>query len=231
MRVLLMMAVLPAAVLLFYVYRLDPVEKEPSGLLLRLLLCGMASTVLAVIFEEIGMSVFLGGNEAWDLESLLFENFIVVALVEESCKFLFLYRQTWRNPNFNFAFDGIVYAVFVGLGFAIAENISYVFSYGPSVAVTRAFTAIPGHCMFAVFMGYFYGCARDAKGRGRGGVAAFDLVLAVFVPVLMHGTYDSLASIGSDEAIWGFLGFLVLMVVVGIQLMKSVSRDAERISR
>ena len=49
MRTLLVMAVLPAAVLLAYVYRIDPREKEPASLLGRLLLAGMASTVPAMV--------------------------------------------------------------------------------------------------------------------------------------------------------------------------------------
>ena len=51
MRTLLVMAVLPAAVLLAYVYRIDPREKEPASLLGRLLLAGMASTVPAMVVE------------------------------------------------------------------------------------------------------------------------------------------------------------------------------------
>lgn len=48
-------------------------------------------------------------------------------------KLFFLYRRSWRDDNFNYKFDGVVYAVFVSLGFAAFENIMYVFSYGLSV--------------------------------------------------------------------------------------------------
>ena len=66
-------------------------------------------------------------------------------------------KFSWRNPNFNYLFDAVVYAVFVSLGFAAFENIKYVFTYGLSVALTRAVTAVPGHLSFSVFMGIFYG--------------------------------------------------------------------------
>ena len=81
--------------------------------------------------------------------------FLVVAAVEEGSKFFFLYRRTWHDPNFNFRYDAIVYAVFVSLGFAAFENVKYVFNYGLSVALPRAILAIPGHMGFAVFMGFF----------------------------------------------------------------------------
>ncbi len=83
--------------------------------------------------------------------------FLVVAVVEEGTKFVFLKLRTWRDPNFNFRFDGIVYAVFVSLGFAAFENINYVLGYGLTVALPRAVLAIPAHMGFAVFMGLFYG--------------------------------------------------------------------------
>ena len=71
-----------------------------------------------------------------------------------------LATQTWKNPNFNFKYDGIVYAVFVGMGFAIFENIKYVLEYGLLTGILRAMTAIPGHCAFAIIMGTFYGSAK-----------------------------------------------------------------------
>jgi hypothetical protein len=45
---------------------------------------------------------------------------------------------------FSQKFDGIVYAVFVSMGFAAIENIMYVFDYGYQTGLVRAFTAVPG---------------------------------------------------------------------------------------
>lgn len=227
---MLQLAVLPAVILLVYVYRLDPMEKEPAGLLLSLLLCGMLSTFPAVLLELLGTEVFLGGGEPNDLETLAFENFIIVALVEEGCKFFFLRWRTWKDPHFDYVFDGIVYAVFVGLGFAIAENILYVFNYGISVAFVRAVTAIPGHCMFGIFMGCFYGKAKLADAKGNAGERAGNQTCTILVPVFCHGSYDTLASIDSDLSSLLFFALLVLMVVTGIRLMKRMSAQAERIS-
>jgi len=229
MNTLLMMAVLPAAVLLVYIYKLDPVEKEPAQMLLRLLLFGMLSTVPAIVIELAGTRVYLGGGDPANLTQTLVDNFGIVALTEECCKFVFLRWQSWNGSNFDYVFDGIVYAVFVGLGFAISENINYVFSFGPSVALVRAFTAIPGHCVFAVFMGFFYGQAKHAHARGAHVRGAVCSVCAIVVPVACHGIYDTLASLDGDMSQLLFLAFLVLLVVVGMQLAKGVSDKAERI--
>lgn len=228
MDILTFAAVVPAVVLLVYVYRLDPIEKEPMGLLLSLLFLGMLSTVPAGLLES------LGGGAADDLAIVIssrtsvpptaVETILLIGLVEETCKFVLLYWRTWRNANFNYVFDGIVYAVFVGLGFAIAENISYVWMYGLGTAFARAFTAIPGHCVFAVFMGYAYGLARRARTRGHGILSVLLLIGAIAVPVLCHGVYDYLAMTGNDGAFWVFL---IAFVAAGMLAAKHASRKAQ----
>ena len=64
--------------------------------------------------------------------------FGIVAFSEEGAKYFLLRRRTWHSAAFNCQFDGVVYAVFVALGFALWENISYVLMYGLSTALVRA---------------------------------------------------------------------------------------------
>ena len=146
-------AALPALVLMRYIYRKDTVEKEPAGLLVRCVVGGVFSALLAVVLEEIGESVLSRLISPDSRLFILLLAFLVVAGAEECAKFLFLKRATWRNPNFNYRFDGVVYAVFVSLGFAAFENVGYVMGYGLSVAPLRAVLSIPAHMSFAVFMG------------------------------------------------------------------------------
>ena len=220
-----MLAVLPAALLLFYVYKLDPVEKEPPKLLGMLLLLGAVSVIPAVILEILFSNLFLTGMDEYSFIYLVIDNFFGVALIEELCKFVFLRLRTWKHPAFTYVFDGIVYAVFVSLGFAIAENIMYVFEYGFGTAVMRAFTAIPGHCVFAVFMGYLYGEAKYAKAKGKGGVSVMLMTLALVVAVLAHGLYDLLASMDSDLALILFFVVLAGMVALGLVILKVASKE------
>ena len=152
-------AVVPAFILLRYVYRHDTIEKEPPLLLMTLFCLGVVSALCATVLESIAQTVLdlLIGPESPFYTVLM--AFLVVAVMEEGTKLYFLKRRTWDHPAFNYRFDGIVYAVFVSLGFAAYENILYVFQYGLSVALPRALLAIPGHMSFAVFMGVFYGRA------------------------------------------------------------------------
>ena len=152
---LIVAAVIPALVLLIYVYRRDRIEKEPGSLLLSLVLWGIVSTFLAVISESIGavlLAYFLPGGEN-NRAYAFWMFFVTVGLSEEGFKYLILKWRTWRSPYFNCRFDGVVYAVFVSLGFALWENIGYVTTYGLGAAMMRAVTAVPGHACFGVFMG------------------------------------------------------------------------------
>ena len=121
-------AVLPAVFLLRYIYKHDTVEKEPPGLLLSLLLMGVLAALASIVLEVIGQKILDANISQDDPYYNIILAFVVVAAVEEGTKFFFLKRRTWNNPNFNYRFDGIVYAVFVSLGFAAFENIKYVFN-------------------------------------------------------------------------------------------------------
>lgn len=161
-------AVLPAIFLMRYVYRQDSIEQEPPYLLWSLVGKGVLAALAAIVLEVIGQTALDITMDPNDPNYVYILAFLVVAVIEEGTKFFFLYRRTWNDPNFNYQFDGIVYAVFVSLGFAAFENVKYVFSYGLSVALPRAILAIPGHMSFSVFMGLFYSRARLCADRKRG---------------------------------------------------------------
>lgn len=140
--ILILAAIVPAIFLMIKVYKSDRIEKESGYLLRRLVVAGILSTLFARIEERLGI---------WILSSVVSTNtvlynvilyFGIVAIAEESSKYIMLKRNTWNNWEFNCQYDGVVYAVFVSLGFALWENINYVLSYGFSTAIVRAVTAI-----------------------------------------------------------------------------------------
>ena len=208
--VLLAAAVIPAAVLMICVYRMDRLEKEPWPMLFLLGLQGVVSTSLAVFAERLGTRLLSGMlPEDTILYQIVF-NMIVVGLSEEGFKYLLLKRRTWHSPQFNCLFDGVVYAVFVSLGFALWENIDYVIMYGLQAAMIRAVTAVPGHACFGVFMGAWYGLARRWENRGDHAQSRLCLRLAVAVPALLHGLYDLIATLKGGLS-WLFAGFILIM--------------------
>ena len=234
--VLAVLALLPAIALMIYIYKMDRYEKEPAGLLIGLFFMGVLSTVPTILFELLfgkGLNlIFLGpyGDDPSYLPAVsyylyqIIENFICVALIEEFFKWLFVFLVTHKNKNFNSLFDGVVYSVFVSLGFAAAENLIYVFENGLGNALMRMVTAVPAHCFFAVLMGYYYSmwhlnskaASLEKHLLGAGIVPAGQpgfksggmLALSIFVPTLAHGFYDFCATV--DSWIFLILFFLFL---------------------
>ena len=221
--ILIAAAVIPAVILLVRVERLDRLEKESTGLLLSLVVFGVVSTSVAALGERIGIAVL---NRLFAQESVLCDvllYFGVVAFSEEGAKYVLLKRRTWRSPEFNCQFDGVVYGVFVALGFALWENIGYVAMYGLSTALIRAVTAVPGHACFGVFMGVWYGMAKRREGAGDEAGSKRMRVRALLIPALLHGFYDFVASRESGAGSLVFIVFVILMFVTAYRLVRHVS--------
>ena len=228
MLILVAAAVIPAVWLLRYVYRMDRIEAEPRQLIISLAAKGIIATFCAMATEYIGTFVlglfFSEGSLIYN--ALMY--FIVVALSEEGFKYFFLKRFTWNNPEFNCTFDGVVYAVSVSLGFALWENIGYVFMYGLDTALLRAVTAIPGHACCGVFMGVFYGAAKRYEVYMQEAHAGFYRKLAVIFPVIIHGAYDFIASL-PDGYSFVFIVFVVAMVIVSHRVVRNAAARDEYI--
>ena len=223
---LILAAVLPAAYLMIKVYRSDRLEPEPPGLVIGLVLLGMISTALAGGAERLGDAIlrYLGAGEGTLAYNALFY-FLIVGPAEEGFKYAVLRWRTWRSPNFNCQYDGVVYAVFVSLGFALWENIGYVLMYGWSTAVARALTAVPGHACFGVFMGAWYGLAKSHERHGHAQYSKTCRYLAVICPVLLHGLYDLIATLDRSDLSLVFIGFIGVMFAAAYRTVKKLSRQ------
>jgi RsiW-degrading membrane proteinase PrsW (M82 family) len=211
----LLSSLAPVFIILFYIYFRDKYEKEPLGMLVKALLGGIV-IILPVIFVEQGLSAlspFSGkvGSAAWHA-------FVVAASTEEVFKYLALYLLIWKSPSFNEKFDGIVYAVFVSLGFAAVENVMYVMEGGLQTAAIRALTAVPAHAIFGVTMGYYLGIAHMYKELRKK-----YLLRAIAMPVLLHGIYDFILMVDVGWLLLLFIPFVVFLYIMGMKKMKVLS--------
>ena len=109
----------------------------------------------------------------------------------------------------------------------------YVYSYGFATGLVRAVTAVPGHAIFGVFMGYFYGYAKLSDYWGRGEDRKAYLALSVVVPVLLHGCYDFLAFAQESDSRFTllFYAYLIALYVFGIRRVNRSARDDRRVTR
>lgn len=204
--IILISALLPALLLFIYIWKKDP-QKEPTAKLVKAVLGGVAICIPVAILEQAINGVIFGGGEPTTLFGTTVKAFFVAGLPEETFKLLALWLVLRKNPYFDEHFDGIVYAVCVGLGFAAIENVFYVCSDEEWVttAISRALLAVPGHYAFAILMGYYYSIYHFIDHSPK--VA----VCILLVPLAAHGIYDALAMSGIVSPYIGGICFIVLI--------------------
>lgn len=202
---LLVLALLPCFILLFFILYMDRNEREPMGQVLKVILLGALSVVPAVFIERwLGLLPIYGGQ---GVISGILEAFVQVAWVEELCKLGVVLLFVWKNRHFNEENDGIVYVGASALGFAMLENVAYVLSSGLNTGLLRAITAIPLHCFTGVLMGYYTGLAKfssTARERRRLIFKGF------FWAYMVHGVYDALLMTHT------YVGILIFPLIVGL---------------
>ena len=224
----LTVALLPAILLLLYIWKKDP-QKEPTGQLVKAVLWGVA-ICLPIGFVELGIQeVLFGGKMPTDLWSSTAQAFLLAAVPEEAAKLFALWLILRKNPYFDEHFDGIVYAVCVGLGFAAIENVFYVLQSEEewlSVGIVRSLLAVPGHYAFAVLMGFYYSLYHFVDHSKK------NAICILLVPVIAHGIYDAIAFSGMVSAAIGGISFLVLVLfcikmhkVAKTKIVAQIERD------
>ena len=224
---LLILAVLPVALILLFVYKKDK-DKEPLGLLLSFFFKGIFSCFLVLIISDV-LGAFLPFMNK-ELETMTFVEvflyaFFGVALVEELCKWLMVYHGGYNHREFDEIYDILVYSIFVSLGFAFFENLLYVFNTGSlSIALLRAVSAIPGHACDAVFMGYYLSLAKQCKILKRSEQEKSFKLKSLFIPAILHGIYDFCLMSGQAILVIVFLVFVIFLYVMSIKKLNKLSK-------
>lgn len=184
---LLTLAIAPCIAIALYIFIRDKNKKSQQALLINSFVLGAVALVLSVLFAKVLKMLYHPQNDT--IIGTLLYAFINVALTEEFSKFFFVRYFSYPRKEFVEPFDGILYSVFVAMGFAALENIMYIFlqpSYYLSVYVgsVRMITAIPLHASVAVIMGYFIGLAKfSQKPKSY-------LLVGLLAATLIHGIYD-----------------------------------------
>ncbi len=223
----IVVAAIPVIILAFYIYKKDK-EKEPFYLLAKLLFGGVLACIATLIISKIlGIFIPVFNININDLAEhtnleIIIHIFVCVALIEEGCKYYFLYKYSFDHAEFDTTFDMVIYAAFVSLGFAFFEDIFYILGYGIETGIYRAFTAIPLHSCTGIFMGIYLGqAALDLRTSITN--SKKNKIYAVLVPTLLHGIYDYAAFTGHNVIFT--LTFIVIVIVSIIFLNKKSKND------
>ncbi len=217
---LLLLAVLPGLAIAFLIYLRDIRQPEPYRLLLMSVIFGV---ICFFISRGLGflMHHFIYINHE-DVVHQMLAAFVFVGLVGEGSKFLFLRGFTFYYKDFNHPFDGIVFAIMVGMGYATAENIMYVLSGDVDSAMLRIITSAPANAVFAVIMGYFLGEAKFYKNK-----ALLYSVIALLFAALAHGYYDYFLTIIDVTGLWAQAIVSIIIVIVLVQLAFKRMKNVE----
>ncbi len=216
------LAIIPGIVILVYVYAKDKVEKEPISMIVQLIIFGAISCLIAGYVESFAIKFFPVYPEG-SLEYSLINAFAIAAFWEEILKFAALRIITWNCKCFNYRFDGIVYGVSTAIGFAVLENIFYVAQYGLQTAIVRMFTAVPLHAFCGLAMGAFYSYSKKNAILGKSGQSFMFTLLAVVVPMMIHGVYNTFAFLRGNAAAYALLVFVLIMYGIAVKTIKSFS--------
>lgn len=228
MEVLLVLSVLPSILLGNYIYKKDSIEKESTGLLVKCVFGGILAVVAVIVLSIILQLVFpvLQDDTDYTLFQKALECFIEIALVEEGFKLLFLRLFTWKDKEYSHLFDGIVYSVFIAIGFATLENIMYIFStQSLFVAILRALCSVPGHIFFGIYMGYYYGQAKRASLYGKNKDKNIYMIKALLLPTLLHGFFDFCLLSESIVLFFIYLIFVITLYILAFKKIKKVSNE------
>lgn len=219
---LLALAIAPGIAICIFIYLKDKYNKEPLGSLIASFILGILSTIPAIIIQ-----IFLTKPvESWLGEGLVYTlifSFGIVALSEEGSKLFVLKLVPYRRKHFDDPFDGIVYAVMVGMGFATLENIGYVMQHGIATGILRMFLSVPAHGTFAVLMGYHLGLAKfDPDNRKK------HLNLSLLLPVLFHGSFDFFLFLGNG---WLHFAGALISFYIAIKLSLKLIKKKQQVSQ
>lgn len=210
----LLSALLPVVIALWYIFRKDSAQPEPARWLVKAFWYGILSTVLSFAFSvpagelfglELQLEVYPSVIDAFA------DAFLLAAIPEELAKLIMLWLLLRKNPYFDEKFDGIVYAVCIGMGFAGLENLMYLIEgledgSWLSVGISRALFTIPGHFFFAVLMGYYYSLSHFGVKHG------FRNRAMVFVaPVLAHGVFDAFLFCTKVNEVFAVIGLVLFL--------------------
>ena len=226
--ILLFLAVIPVVIICTYIYRKDK-NKEPGSLLVKLFGLGIASCFLVLIISSVVFKIFpfMQSEQKNFFETMAYA-FIGVALIEELCKWLMTYMGAYSHKEYDEVYDGIVYAVYVSLGFAFFENLLYVLGNNSiSVGISRGLLAVPGHACDAVFMGYYLSLAKMYSYKKNKQQERKNLLLSIIVPTILHGIYDFCLFSQIDILLLTFFIFVITIYIISIKKIKQLSEQSQ----
>jgi RsiW-degrading membrane proteinase PrsW (M82 family) len=222
---LILPIVLPVLFWAGYHYHKDRHLPEP---LLNLVLCfglGVGAAALSKLFyvglEPLGLRFDAGALGQDNPLGLLAYALLAIGPIEEIAKLLPFVLVVLRFKAFDEPLDGIIYASFIGLGYAASENFDYLEYLTPLEAAGRGFASPVIHILFASIWAYWItGAWLNQK------PLAVAIAVGFLLSALLHGFYDFLVLLNPTAALPLAAVLIVSIWIWRLILMRRLHQNA-----
>ena len=208
-----------------YHYHKDRHLPEPPR---NLLLCFGLGLIAAAIskgmyagLEPLGLRFDAVELAEEDPLALLVFAMTAIGPIEELAKLLPFLAVVLRLDALDEPLDGLIYASFIGLGYAAAENYGYLDILTPIEAAARGFASPVVHILFASIWAFWISRARLA-----GSSITTPALLGFAVAACLHGFYDFLVLLQPVAALPIAASLIVAIWIWRLRLMHRMHRDA-----
>jgi len=215
----------PGLIWVSYIYSRTITSPEPQRLVLIALTWGMFATLPASLLNDIGARIIdvdqnaLLGNGGFGRPELVLVS-VVAPIVEELLKpigLLFVMKRL-KTP-----YEGVLYGVACGMGFAMIENLLYelfiLIWYGSDAWTINAFARGIGstvlHAVGPAAIGYGIALSNQME-KPMTKYASFSYVFGV----LMHGLWNGIATMPLmlEGKTWEYVSYALIMLMVSLCL-------------
>ena len=208
-----------------YHYHKDRHLPEPPGNLVLCLALGVVASIASSWFyealEPLGLRYDAVALAETSTVGLLAYAILVIGPLEELAKLLPFLLVVIHFREFDEPLDGIIYASFIGLGYAAAENVNYLDFLSPVEAFARGFASPVVHILFASIWGHWIMQAhlqrRSIAKAALGGFA---------IAALAHGTYDFIVLLEPRFSLLVAALMIAALWIWRLQLMHALHLDA-----
>ena len=224
-QILLILPVLaPVIFWAAYHYHKDRHLPEPAFNLVVCFGLGLGAAVVSKFLylglEPLGLrfdAVTLGAENPM---GLLAYAVLAIGPIEELAKLAPFVLVVLRFKAFDDPMDGIVYASFIGLGYAASENVYYLDFLTPVEAAARGFASPVVHILFASIWAHWITQARlNQEPIGLAILSGFGLA------ALLHGFYDFLVLLNPVSALPISATLIITIWIWRLLLMRRLQRD------
>ncbi len=222
---LLMLAIAPSIAFILWIYIKDKYDKEPVKLLGKFFVLGAFISIIGIVVEDFLINI----NRYSGYYYNIYVAFIVAGLTEEGLKMIVLISNLNKEKNYNERLDGIIYSVFLSLGFATIENIIYIFFEDASsviqVGLIRGLISIPAHIMFAINMGYYISKYKFTKNKIK---KREYLIMSILIPIIYHGIFDLLLILNFKLSKVIFAIYFIFLLKVSLDKLDEYTSNSKR---